>query len=62
MGNSLVEMVWAENLVLRERCLNSVLSPESCPDPSSPAERCELGERSSSSNSSSCSRAASIGW
>lgn len=44
MGDSLLEMVWAENLVLCGWCLNSMLGPESRPDPSSPAERGELGE------------------
>lgn len=44
MGNSLLEAVWAEKLLLCERCLNSVLGPQSRPDPSSPAEHSELGE------------------
>lgn len=44
MGNSLLEVVWAEKLLLCERCLNSVLGPQSRPDPSSPAEHSELGE------------------
>lgn len=44
MGNSLLEVVWAENLVLCEWCLNSVLGPQSRSDPSSPAECGERGE------------------
>lgn len=44
MGHSPLETVWAGNLVLCERCLNSSLGPESRPDPSSRAERGELGE------------------
>lgn len=44
MEDSLLEVLCAEKLLLCEWCPNSVLGPQSRPDPSSPAERGELGE------------------